>query len=449
MSNLQDTIIKFIKRHNLEGKTIIVGFSGGHDSTCLLDVLFNISKSPDINPNVKLVAAHFNHNWRGEESKMEQENCRKFCEERQIEFYTKTASGKLKQSEAVARAIRYEFFNKALKEYKTDVLFTAHNKNDNAETVLYRIIKGTGVTGLKAISEKRNNIYRPFLNITREEIDEYCKENNLIPNNDSSNENVKYKRNFIRHKLMPMAKEINDNVVEALNNLSKVATDESNIVEEYIDIVKSRVYDENIILTPRFMILSPSVKRKLIYDLVVDNNIDYDSEKIYNIYNFIKENHKSNNGCKMSLTKEKWIYVSSKTIEIITKKPKIGNEVLVRLEGEYEFGDYIFEISSYMDEDTTEFPKDSANYAYIDLSNIDLDLVLRTRRDGDIINPLGMEGSMKLKKYLISKSIPQHRKDELVLLCKENEVLWVAGLGLSNKIHVSNKPTHKISIKHK
>ena len=83
------------------------------------------------------------------------------------------------------------------------------------------------------------------------------------------------------------------------------------------------------------------------------------------------------------------------------------------------------------------------------MKDIDLDFVLRTRHDGDIINPLGMKGKMKLKKYLISKSVPNHKKDKLILLCQDDEVLWVAGIGLSNKIQVTDKPTHKIVLRSK
>ena len=345
--------------------------------------------------------------------------------------------------------MRYDFFDNEIKEFNSDGLITAHNKNDNAETVLYRIIKGTGIKGLKGIAEKRDYIYRPLLDITRDEIDEYCKNNNLTPNNDSSNENIKYKRNFIRHKLIPLATEINENAIESIVSLSKVATDESNIIDEYMEYVKSAVMQDNYIQSPNYLALSEPVKRRLLYDLITSHNIDYDSEKIYNLYEFIKDNISSNSGVKTSLTKGLWLYVSSRTIEIITKTEKVQEEVLIRLEGTYEIGNKIFEISTYAGENIEEFPDDNSYTAFINLRDIDLDLTLRTRRDGDIINPLGMSGSMKLKKYLISKSIPQHKKDNLILLCKDNEVLWVAGIGLSNKIHVTDIPTHKISLRGK
>lgn len=442
---MKDKILYFLNKHNLYNKKLIIGFSGGHDSMCLLDILYKLENTT----NIKLIAAHFNHNWRGEESKQEQDVCRKFCEDRNITFYTKTASLNMKQSEAVARAMRYDFFDKAIKEFNADGLMTAHNKNDNAETVLYRIIKGTGVKGLKGIAEKRDYIYRPLLDITRDEIDSYCADNNLIPNNDSSNENTKYKRNFIRHKLLPLAKEINENAIDSIVSLSKVATDEISIIDEYLEYVKSAVMQDASILTPNYLALSEPVKRRLLYDLVTSYNIDYDSEKIYNLYEFINDNISSNSGVKTSLTKGLWLYVSSRIIEIIAQTEKVQDEILVRLEGTYEIGNKIFEISTYAGENIEEFPDDNSYTAFINLGDIDLDLTLRTRRDGDIINPLGMTGSMKLKKYLISKSVPQHKKDDLILLCKDNEVLWVAGIGLSNKIQVTDKPTHKISLRGK
>lgn len=440
---MKNTVLQFLKKYNLTDKTLIVGFSGGHDSMCLLDILYDLSAIYDF----KLIAAHFNHNWRGIESKMEQEVCRKFCEERNIEFYTKTAALNLKQSEAVARALRYDFFEKALKKYNADAFLTAHNKNDNAETVLYRVIKGTGVTGLKGIAEKRDNIYRPLLSIERKEIDEYCENHELVPNNDSSNSNTKYKRNFIRHNLLPLAEEVNENAIDAINTLAKVAADESCIINEYMEYVKSVVIVNGTIVTDRYINLSSAVKRKLIYDMLVNANLDYDSEKIYSMYEFIEKNHSSKTGIKMSVSTGIWLYVSNKIVELVVKTPKLEDEVCVRLEGDYKIGNYEFSISTYVDEDFDSFPEDNTYSAFIDLNSIDLDLVLRTRQDGDIINPLGMSGTMKLKKYLISKSIPQHKRDDLILLCQGNEVLWVAGVGLSNKILVTDKPTHKITLK--
>ena len=158
MEGLINRVADFIKKYNLQDKTIISGFSGGYDSMCLLDILSKIKEMPDFE-DINIVAAHFNHNWRGEESLKEQEICRIFAASKGFEFFVKEAPKGLKKTENDARIARYEFFEEAYEEYDADAVFTAHNKDDNAETVLYRIIKGTGIVGLKGISEKRDYFY--------------------------------------------------------------------------------------------------------------------------------------------------------------------------------------------------------------------------------------------------------------------------------------------------
>ena len=128
-------VAEFLKEYDLSDKTIIVGFSGGYDSMCLLDVLSKIRNLPEF-IDLTVVAAHFNHNWRGQEALKEQEVCRLFAASKGFEFFTKTAPAGLKKSENEARIARYEFFEEALENYDADAVFTAHNKDDNAETVL-------------------------------------------------------------------------------------------------------------------------------------------------------------------------------------------------------------------------------------------------------------------------------------------------------------------------
>ena len=181
MSSLIKTVADFIDEYDLGDKTIVVGFSGGFDSMCLLDILSKL-KSDGGYGDLKVIAAHFNHNWRGKESLKEQEVCKLFASGLGFEFVTKTASGDIKKTENDARLARYEFFEDVYEDYDADAVFTAHNRDDNAETVLYRVIKGTGIYGLKGISKKRNYFYRPLLKVSRAEILKYCEDNNLSPN---------------------------------------------------------------------------------------------------------------------------------------------------------------------------------------------------------------------------------------------------------------------------
>ena len=411
----------FIKKYNLTG-TFIVAFSGGYDSMCLLDIL---NKS-----GYNIVAAHLNHNWRGKESFDEAENCLEFTKQNNIQFYSETLGSDIEKTETAARKARYDFFKRCAKKFNSKVVFTAHNFDDNAETVLYRIIKGTGTIGLQGISEHRDIFYRPLLNVTREEIEKYCQRNNLTPNVDSSNYNTNYKRNFIRHKIMPLLREINPKVKDALNTLSAISRDDNTLIDRYLP--------ENILQA------SDIEQKRIIYKILNTYNIDYDKKKIDNIQKFLAENKKAKSGKTISLAEDLWLFVSSKKVEVITKSEKNPEEIEIKDIGEYYFGEYIFSIAET--DDTPEiFPEDSELKAYIETDTIDF--TLRYRKDGDKIFPLGAGGSQKLKKYLNEKKIPPHEKDKIILLCNKDEVMWAGGIGLSDKIKVVNKPTHVITLK--
>ena len=171
ISNIVET---FLITHNLTEKNILVAFSGGYDSMCLLHILKELS----CKYNYKLTAIHLNHNWRGEESDNEELNCRNFCLD--IDFYSEKLPTNIPHTETSARDARYEFFNKCAKKFNSNVIFTAHNANDNAETIFYRLLKGTGITGLQGIPAVRDIYYRPLLTIFRKDIENYCFEKELF-----------------------------------------------------------------------------------------------------------------------------------------------------------------------------------------------------------------------------------------------------------------------------
>lgn len=416
-----EKVKNFISKNNLSG-TFIVAFSGGYDSMCLLDILNKL--------NYDIVAVHLNHNWRGNESLLEAENCYEFCQKNNIKFYTETLDDNIEKNETAAREARYDFFKRCAKRFNSNIVFTAHNFDDNAETVLYRIIKGTGTIGLQGINEHRDIFYRPLLKITREEIEKYCRLNNLAPNVDSSNYNTNYKRNFIRHKILPVLKEINPKVTEALNTLSEIAKDENSLIESY--------------LPSNILEASGIEQKRIIYKILNKYNLDYDKKKIDYIQKYIDENKNSKSGKKMSLAQDLWLFVNEKKIEVVEKKQKNTQEIKITATGKYLFEEYEISIEP-ASQTPSVFPDDNDFKAYIETEKINF--TLRHRKNGDKIFPLGAKGSQKLKKYLNEKKIPQHEKDKLVLLCNNNNVLWVAGIGLSDELKVINRATHVLTLK--
>ena len=450
MSKLINSVAEFLKEQGLQDKTLVVGFSGGFDSMCLLDILSKLKQEQRDFFEMRLIAAHFNHNWRGEESLKEQEVCRIFAASRSAEFFTKTAPPELKKTENDARIARYEFFEETVENYDADAVLTAHNKDDNAETILYRIIKGTGLVGLKGVMLKRDNIYRPFLKTMRSEILEYCEKYNLAPNNDSSNSDTTYKRNFLRLNVFPMLEQLNPMVKDAFNTLSEVAINEDLIIEEYFSTLRERVYNEDKILSREYKNLSKPVKMRFIHEYIQKFDIDYDYKRIREIYDFIESNLTRKNGSTLSLATALWLYADDKVIETIPPRHKMSTlgfcEVCVKEDGEYICGDKKFILRSFRLGTDFKFPNSTANIAYVDLSNVDMPLQLRGRKDGDLINPLGMSGSMKLKKFFNSKGVNRHKRDEILLLTSNNEVLWAVGVGLSDKIGVKHYPTHILEV---
>ena len=439
MHKIGSEIRSFLQKYNLDNKDLIylVGFSGGFDSMCLLNELKKTV------PKNKIIALHLNHKWRGAQSNLEEKNCKDFCEEIGVEFYSEDLPKGVSQTETAARKARYEFFERCAKKFNSNVVFTAHNKNDNAETIIYRLCTGTGVMGLQGISENRDIYYRPLLNTTRIEIENYCKKNNLNPNNDTSNFDKNYKRNYIRAEVIPALLKVNSNVVENIHSLSEIALEESEIINRYMEQVEQKIVKDEKIDTQKFLKLPKAVQTKFIYNIFIDNNLDYDRKKIFGILDFIYKNSKLKSGKTCSLTSDLWLFVSEKIIQIIAKNGGKQPSVFIIKEGCYETESGIFEIEKFTKQ-VRKFPSSDDDCAYVDLSKFDFGFELRTRQDGDVIRPYGLGGSQKLKKYLNAKKIPNHEKDSLIFLAQDNEILWAVNVGISDKIKVVKNPTHRL-----
>ena len=439
---MKDKIISFLKKYNLNNPSLIyiVAFSGGYDSMSLLHSLKQIA------PENRIIAIHLNHGWRGDESDLEETRCKDFCNQNSVEFYSEKLSEDIAHTETAARDARYDFFKRCAQIFNSEIIFTAHNKNDNAETLIYRICKGTGIKGLQGICEHRDIFYRPLTDISRSEIEKYCKKHKLTPNIDSSNYNTVYKRNFIRSNILPQMEKINKNAVDMINSLSEIACEETQIIEEYLAKISDKIIKNGKLQTKDFIKLSMPVQKRIIYNIFQKYNLDYDRKKIQQIYDFIKENCISKSGKTCSLADNLWLFINEKIIEVITKKENQQNSIHIIKEGEYKIGKTIISIEKF-DKHIIKFPKESENIAYVDLSNFEFNFDIRCRNDGDIISPYGLNGTQKLKKYFNSKKIPNHEKESLVLLACEKEILWVPNYGISDKIKVVKRPTHRLTIK--
>lgn len=438
-----DTVEKILNKYDLlnKEKTLLVGLSGGADSVALSEITYRLS----LKYGFKLVFCHLNHNWRGKHSLSDMEFCRNFAKERNIEILTDTLSKDEKQTETNARELRYKFFENCKNKVNADALLLAHNKNDRVETLVYRMIKGTGVKGLASIKEKRDYIIRPLIETSREEIETFCAENDLKFVTDSTNFENNYNRNYIRNEILPKFKKINPKYLDAIYNLSNLAEENETLINKFLKNTYSNILQDNKILTEGFLATSDEIKKRIILDIFTKYNLDYDSKKINEILDFIKSNSNVNCGVKYSLTTDLWLLVSSKEIEVITKSTPSNEVIKVNKEGEYKISDYVFKIKKYESKNPENFPKDEDFHAYVEIKE-PFEFTIRERQEGDFIQPLGMNGTQKLKKYLNSKKIKAHKRDTLLFLCQNSEVLWAIGYGLSEKIKVVTKPNYVLSL---
>lgn len=227
---LKEKVLETINKYNLiqNGDKIVVGVSGGPDSICLIDILYNIKIDEDIKLNFDLVVAHINHMIR-DEAEEDEEFVKNYCENKDILFVSKQVDvqnlAKINKmgTEEAGREVRYKFFWEILEKSNCTKIATAHTKCDNGETVLMNIIRGSGISGLKGIRPKRDDIFiKPLIRVLREEIESYCYENNLNPRHDKTNDENIYTRNKIRNILIPLIKdEFNPNIIETLDRLSR------------------------------------------------------------------------------------------------------------------------------------------------------------------------------------------------------------------------------------
>lgn len=248
-----------IKKYNLIDKDdkILVGVSGGPDSIALVTILHKLGYN--------LCVAHINHGLR-ENAILDEEYVLEYCKKINIPCFIKKANlnenSENMSIEEAGRKIRYDFFNEILMQENCTKIATAHNSNDNAETIIMNMIRGSGLSGLKGIEPKRNNIIRPLIKISRKEIIKYCEENQITPRHDESNDETIFTRNKVRLELIPyIEKNINSNVINNINRMSEIISDE----EKFISNQTEKAYKE---------IILKETNEKLVCNLKIFNKLD-------------------------------------------------------------------------------------------------------------------------------------------------------------------------------
>ena len=291
---LEEKVKETIKKYGLikDKEKIVVGVSGGPDSICLLNILNEIKNEGTI--KFEIIVCHINHMIR-EEAGDDERFVEEYCKEKQIPFFSKhieiekVAKNEKIGTEEAGRIARYEFFEEILKKEKADKIATAHTKNDNAETVLMNIIRGSGVSGLKGIKPIRDGKYiKPLIDISREEIENYCEEKKLNPRHDKTNDENIYTRNKIRNVLIPLIKiAFNPNIIDSIDRLSKLVDEEN----EYIEKITKETYEKIVIKEEKQEIILNLKEFNKQEKVIKERLILYTIKKLFKTNNGIEKVH--------------------------------------------------------------------------------------------------------------------------------------------------------------
>ncbi|WP_346940704.1 tRNA lysidine(34) synthetase TilS [uncultured Clostridium sp.] len=446
-NSMRNEVIKTIEENGMlnKGDKVIVALSGGPDSISLLHVLSTLIDEY----NIKLYAAHVNHMLRSSESDEDEATCRRFCQENNIEFFSKSvdinymASENNISTEMAGRDARYEFFADLLKKLNANKVALAHNLNDQAETVLMRLMRGTGIEGLIGIKPVRDEVYiRPIINVSRQEIEGYCKENNLPARIDHTNYETIYSRNKIRLELIPYIQQnFNSDIITTLNRMCElIKRDEDYIQENVIKVFQKYcdIGEDKVIIYKDAFYLHPSLVSRVIRKALLQVKGDINNIQSIHIDNIINL-QKSSTGKFTTVPKEILIKNVYGNIEITMQKKqcKVDIDTILNLN---MGNNYIEELGlkvyiRCIDGDKKMNFKSNDNIKYFNGTNIK-NITLRFRKNGDRFSPLGMKGSKKLKDIFIDLKIPREERDLVPLLCFDEDISWIIGYKISDKFKI-------------
>lgn len=440
---MREQIIKNIKNYNLieENDIIIVGYSGGKDSSFLLHQLVELRDEYKL----RIIAAHLNHCVRGGEADRDEEFCRENCAKLGVEFFSKRASmNKFAKDEGISkeaagRILRRKFFLELLEKTSANKIALAHNYNDQVETLLMRIFRGTGIDGLQGIDYKNGNIIRPILNIKRSEIDEYIITNNISYVEDSTNFESNYYRNKFRNMIIPNIEVVlGEKIEDSIFKLSELAKLDVDFINNYVDNLfgELAIIENNQIKidTEKFKKLDKAIKYRLIRRVFVELLNYLDDISLKNVQAIDDLFYQSSgkfidniNGIRIRNSYGKLVF---------EKNENTGSESLY-----IELNKGINEINEGL-KISLEFSNkkiDNENTISIPIELIENKLVVRNRQMGDRIRPIGLNGSKKLKDIFIDKKIDRLERDNYIVISDGANIFWLLGLVKSELTNLKSK----------
>lgn len=433
---------------------VIIAVSGGADSMTALDVMKALS---DLD-GPPLIACHFNHQIRGEESDADEEYVHDAAESLGVAYrgggtdVAMHARDNRLSVEDAARRLRYGFLGRIAQEEGAQAAITGHTLDDQAETVLLHMVRGSGLTGIRGmrlVSQTPRRwgggpltVIRPMLRLRREDTEEYCRERGIIPRLDVSNESTTFARNRLRLNVMPELAAINPRVAESINRLSDIAAEELEALQDVVDQLWDHVLDNSdkeshtVTLDRRLLLVTrPALRRSLLRRAFTE---------VAGTANELQKSHitemdrLAEHGAGKSVDLPQGIRFETRTDTVMLTATDVDDSpypaplksTTIQVPGSFTFaGGGGIELTPV--DPPQDFTASSTTLQYADADAIGEHVTLRNRIQGDRFQPLGMESEKRLKDLFVNAGIPKSWRDRVPILENERGITWVGGLRIA------------------
>jgi tRNA(Ile)-lysidine synthase len=407
---------------------LLIAISGGLDSVVLTHLCHQLK--------LPISLAHCNFNLRGTESDADEDFVLQLAEDLDIEVFVESfdteayAKTHKLSTQMAARELRYHWFEELSSQLKYDYILTAHHADDNLETFLINLSRGTGLEGLIGIPEINGNIVRPLLKFSRDDIETYAKEQHIKWREDSSNASTKYLRNKLRHEVIPALKEINPQLLQNFNKTLSFLKDSNDIIEDSIARVQKNVVsvEGDLVKLDIKKLLELSNTKAYLYQLLKDFN--------FTEWNDVSDLLKAQSGKQVFSSTHR--LVKDRDYLLLTELFFEGFEEVAISEKAKEVETPIGILS--FDDVNAMVGKDD-HVIFVDKDKLKFPLTLRKWQEGDYFYPLGMKGKKKLSKFFKDEKLSLIEKESTWLLCSEDTIVWIIGKRADERFKVTEKTT--------
>ena len=441
----------------LPQEKILVGVSGGPDSVALLYLLSKHKKKLKCSLHV----AHLDHGLRGKAAEEDAKFVKALSKKLKIPFVsTKVDVGafakknKLSVEDAGRRA-RHEFLEKTAKQIRASKIALGHTADDNVETFVMRIIRGSGTKGLLSISERRGKIIRPLIKIWKEDIEGYLKKNRIKARVDLSNYSQEYLRNKIRLKIIPELISLNPNFKNTILNTIDLLTAD----HEYLRSISEKTMPGAIVKRglgyikldiDKLLMLPESILRYILRDAVEEIKGNLEEITYKHIASAIKK-LREGKGFEIHLPERVFVKSDGDTLNITSVEPeirKISYYYKLKIPGKVKIKEsgYIIKASALNYVPEKGFKLKDRNEAVLDIGKTGDRFIIRNRKDGDKFSPLGMAGTQKLKEFFIDHKVPHDERDLVPIIEGRRGIAWVGGLRIDDHAKITDKTRKAVKL---